>query len=205
MYLLWWYGSFNGLCEASQISVENCDKLPYCEIWSLQCISKWIFGKLKCESSTKAWFTRYAHSSLSLVSAQAFWAVVRPLTFSLSLRAVVYAFSPFETMLAFAFATLPARYLKNTSLVLWNCCKYSSIYPMLLSIWLWYQESSAKSVTHRIQVIAFLKSCSCPVVERTTFVFLHREAMNTPEITIRIDRISLPETWLKSRYDFRGT
>jgi len=204
MWLLWRYAFFNNLCEASQISLKNCGKLLYCEIWSLQCISKWIFAKLKCESSTKAWFTRYAHSSLSSASAWAFWASVHPLAFSSSLRAVVCAFSLFETMSVFAFATLPAQYLKNTSLDLWNYCKYSSIYPMVLSIWLRYGECSAKSVKYYTQVITFLKSCSCPTVRCTTFVFLHREAVNITKMTIRIDRVFLPETWLKSRYDFRG-
>jgi len=35
IWLLRRYASFNALCEASQISVKNCGKLPYCEIWLL--------------------------------------------------------------------------------------------------------------------------------------------------------------------------
>src|ERR1700760_514380 len=114
-WLLRRYASFKGLWEASQISVEYCGKNPYREIWSAQCIIKCILEKLKCESSTKALFTREARCSLSEAKVRAFSVAVRPISFAL--RFLFSAVSSLEMLSALAFEALLARYLKNTSFV----------------------------------------------------------------------------------------
>ena len=63
-----------------------------------------------------------------------------------------------------------------------------------MSVWLRYQERRAKSVKYRTQVIALLNSHSWEAVRRTVCVLRHRAGVKTHKITIKIDRISLPET-----------
>ena len=153
---------------------------------------------MKYESSTRTWFIKYTLASLSSVAVCAFCVLVHPFMFACSLWDLFALVSSFKSASALAFADLPARYRKNTFLFTWNHSRYCLIYLMGLSVWLQYWESGAKSVKYQTQVIAFLNSCSCPAVRRCVPVLRRNDVVKTHKITIRIDRISFPESWLKN-------